>query len=75
MADEVDNLVLEHLRAIRGAVGGLKDGQDRIELRLATIEAHIAAFQVSEARQNIDLDLLRQRVDRIERRLELVDEN
>jgi len=74
MTDKTDSLVLEHLRAIRGDLAKLQEGQERVELRLSSIEAHIGAFQLSEARQNGDLDQLRKRVERIERRLELVDE-
>jgi predicted nucleic acid-binding Zn-ribbon protein len=71
MAKSPDNLVLEHSRAIRGDVAAQKEGQERIELRLAAIEGHIASFEISEVRQNGELDKLRQRIDRIEKRLEL----
>lgn len=73
MAKEPDNLLLEHLRAIRGDTGYLREAVDRIELRLAAIDGHIASFQLSEARQNSELDKLRQRLSRIEKRLELVE--
>ncbi|MCR6643411.1 MAG: hypothetical protein NVV62_02175 [Terricaulis sp.] len=73
MAKEPDNLVLEHLKAIRKDTADLKEGQDRVELRLASIEGHIAAFQLSETRQNSELDKLRQRIERLEKRLELAD--
>jgi predicted nucleic acid-binding Zn-ribbon protein len=73
MAKEPENPVLEHLRAIRGDTGHLREAVDRIELRLASVEGHIASFQLSDARQNSELDKLRQRLARIEKRLELVD--
>ena len=73
MAKEPDNLVLEHLRSIRGDTSHLREAVDRIELRLASVEGHIASFQLSETRQNTELDKLRQRLSRIEKRLELVD--
>jgi predicted nuclease with TOPRIM domain len=73
MAEKSENLVLEHLRAIRTDMGQLKEGVDRVELRLASIEGHIASFQLSETRQNSELDKLCQRIDRIEKRLELAD--
>jgi predicted nucleic acid-binding Zn-ribbon protein len=72
MAKEPDIIVLEHLRVIRGDTAHLRDAIDRIEPRLAAIDGHIASFQLSEARQNSELDKLRQRLARIEKRLELV---
>ena len=73
MAKEPDNLILEHLRAI----GKVQDRHTQafadVQLRLSGIESHMAGFQISEVRQNSQLDQPRERLDRIEKRLELVD--
>lgn len=78
MADNVENLVLEHLRALRA-------GQDRIENELRDIKGRLSAVESglngvrrdlvalaeADARLQVVIDRLGDRVDRIERRLEL----
>jgi small-conductance mechanosensitive channel len=59
----VENLVLEHLRALRA-------GQDRIELKLSEVNARLST-QEDVYRQQAVVDRLSDRLDRIERRLEL----
>lgn len=73
MTDNPDSLVLEHLRAIRGRVDKIDEGQDRLEHRLSTVEHHLAALVSAAAFDRGDLDSLRRRVERIEHRLELTD--
>ena len=77
MSDNVDNLVLEHLRALRG-------GQDRIESELREIGARLTSLEACTAgrrdgahnyeeiiRQQSSIDQIKARIDRIERRLEI----
>jgi hypothetical protein len=64
MAQEADNLVLEHLRYIRGAVDGLREDMHEVKTRLGLIEETCASLSRR-------LDRLDERVDRIERRLDL----
>jgi hypothetical protein len=71
MANTSDNLVLEHLRHIRSKVDMIGDDMQTLTLRVGSIERILAGHQVVEATQNIELDRLKLRVDRIERRLEL----
>ena len=73
MADETDNLVLEHLRSIRATLDKHTEAFADISLRLSGIEQHMAGFQLSEVRQNNAIDQLTKRVERIEKRLELVE--
>jgi len=77
MADNVENLVLEHLRALRA-------GQDRIENELQDIKGRLSAVETglngvrrdlvalaeADVRLQITVDRLGERSDRIERRLE-----
>lgn len=78
MADNVENLVLEHLRALRA-------GQDRIENELKSVKERLSAVETglngvrrdlvalaeADARLQVTIDRMGERVDRIERRLEL----
>ncbi|RYD89014.1 MAG: hypothetical protein EOP50_18155 [Sphingobacteriales bacterium] len=67
------NLVLEHLRAIRGDVSELKEGQRRVEQRLTSVERHLAQFHTDMTNQREEMDGMKQRLDRIETRLGLHD--
>ena len=65
MAD-TDNIVLEHLRHIRGAVDGLRDDMREVKGRLGIMESPYANLSNR-------LDRLDGRVERIEQRLNLTD--
>jgi hypothetical protein len=70
MTENVENLVLEHLRAIRTAQAEHGERLTRIEIRLGVIETRLSAVEARLA----DLEVSNQkRLDRIERRLELLD--
>jgi hypothetical protein len=64
MAEEPQNLVLEHLRYIRGAVDGLRDDMLEMKTRLGLVEETCASLSRR-------LDRLDERVGRIERRLDI----
>jgi DNA-binding FrmR family transcriptional regulator len=61
-----DNIVVEHLRAIRSALDGLKDDMLEVKGRLGLIEGQYAS--ISRRVDRID-----ERLDRVERRLGLID--
>lgn len=81
MTDNVENLVLEHLRALRA-------GQDRIENEIRDLKGRVSAVEnglngvrrdlvalaEADARLQVAMDRFGERVDRIERRLELREE-
>jgi hypothetical protein len=76
-----DNLVLELLRAIRGDIGVLgtdiRDMKDRltlVEMGLAGVRRGIAGVFEQMAGSSLRADTLEDRVQRIERRLELIDQ-
>jgi hypothetical protein len=76
-----DNLVLELLRAIRGDIGVLgtdiRDMKHRltlVEMGLAGIRRDIAGVFEQMAGSSLRSDTLEARVQRIERRLELIDQ-
>lgn len=73
MAGETDNLVLEHLRLMRAQLSALDHKVDDVLVRLSALEGHFASFHLTETRQSHEIDRLKDRVERIERRLDLVD--
>lgn len=73
MTEEATNLVLEHLRHIRSRVDGLADDMRQVILRLGAQDRHLAGLHISEVAQDSEIDRIKERLQRIERRLELVD--
>ncbi len=73
-----DNIILEHLRHIRGKVDkmgdditDLKQRMTSLEVVMASVKYEVAHCAETDARQQLSLDRLSERIDRIERRLEL----
>jgi hypothetical protein len=62
---ETDNIVLEHLRHIRGAVDGPREDMREVEGRLGILEHQYASLSNR-------LDRMDGRIERIEQRLSLV---
>jgi hypothetical protein len=73
MTEETTNLVLEHLRHIRGVVEDTRAEMKHFIMRMGLAERNVVTLHVSDASQSEELDRLEQRLDRIERRLELTD--
>ena len=73
MTEETSNIVLEHLRHIRGRIDGLSDDMRQVILRLGAIERHQGGTHFSEINQNAEFDQIKKRLERVERRLELTD--
>jgi predicted nucleic acid-binding Zn-ribbon protein len=74
-----DNIVLEQLRLIRGTldtigqdVSELKHRMTQVELSVAAIRHDITDVYERQIRQYTKVDALTERVERIERRLDLV---
>jgi len=78
MTDNVENLILEHLRLLRNEVKaqGIKmDEQfEAVRLRLSSIEGQMAGIHADIAIMHGRMDKFEGRLDRIERRLELIGE-
>lgn len=73
MTENVENLVLEHLRAIRATLSTHGERLDRIEIRLSTIEQTLGGLYAMSGTDRGTLDALARRIERIERRLDLAD--
>ena len=78
MADNMENLALEQLRAIRADIPSVKEDTRKIKSRLVIVESGIASlrrdggdFAASIADQHLRYGRLNDRIVRIEKRLEL----
>ncbi|MFZ2170537.1 MAG: hypothetical protein WAW61_12990, partial [Methylococcaceae bacterium] len=78
MSDNVDNIVLEHLRHIRSRVDQIADDMSDLKHRMSSLESamvsvkhEVAHGDETDARQQVTLDKIIDRIQRIERRLEL----
>ena len=72
MTDETTNLVLEHLKRFQASLDRVERKQDEVILRLGRLETAVAVLQGDYAGLSVRLDRVGERIDRIERRLELV---
>ena len=76
--ENVDNIILEHLRAIRADIGAMKDDSREIKQRLANLESAIGGIKrdlgdvyTEGATQHTRNDRIIERIEKIERRLEI----
>ncbi|MEY6431361.1 hypothetical protein ABC977_02945 [Thioalkalicoccus limnaeus] len=81
---DVENLIIEHLRALRSEIQTFRtemQGEFRdVKARLSTLEVALSGVKRDQAesladyaRQQMSLDQIVERIQRIERRLELSD--
>ena len=70
---DAENLVLEQLRAIRGTLSDHGERLGRIELRLSAIEQTLGSLYALSGSDRETLNTVIRRVERIERRLDLLD--
>lgn len=73
MADNVTNeLILENLRQLQATVAAIRAKQDDIGADLRDVKGHMALFLQSELRKEHTIAAFEARIDRIERRLDLL---
>ncbi|QNM97824.1 hypothetical protein [Chitinimonas koreensis] len=79
MAEQIENLVLEHLKAIRMEMAANTKALEGLTLRVGSLEEHIAGMRRDLSLLHGDLAITHKRIDdvdqrlgRVERRLELV---
>jgi hypothetical protein len=70
---EPDNLVLEHLRAIRGELGKMADWMQTLSVEMTAIRQHLAGVVTIQEHDHGDITSIKLRLDRIEKRLELTE--
>jgi hypothetical protein len=78
MSENIDNLILEHLRGMRASQERTEHELREIKNRITSVEAGVAGIRRDAAHDNdkivqqqIGLDQLNERLERIEKRLEL----
>ena len=71
--NESDNMVIELLRGMRGDVAKLATRIDNLTVEVRASNAHVAAIVQSDLHQNVRLAELENRMERIEKRLEIVE--
>ena len=78
MSENIDNLLIEHLRAIRTEIAKVKDDTNEIKMRLTSIDERLTLTEKGIANIHGDLSMLQirmdkqaDRIERIEKRLEL----
>lgn len=78
MSNQIDNLILEHLKRFQAGQDRIESKLDEVVMRLGQVEAAIAGVkgeiahgEATDASLSIRLDTAVKRIDRIEKRLEL----
>jgi uncharacterized coiled-coil protein SlyX len=78
MTDNVENLLLEHMKRFQASLDRMENKMGEVTVRLGNLESgqasimqHLAHLATADAAQQVSIDRLSDRLDRIERRLEL----
>ena len=78
MADTVENLMLEHLKRFQSTLDRMEHKYGEITNRLSNLESgqamiiqHLSHLSTADATAQVAIDRMNERLDRIERRLEL----
>ncbi|MBL0088739.1 MAG: hypothetical protein IPP44_19545 [Ideonella sp.] len=79
MTEDISNLIVEHLKAIRAELASVKADTVEIKERLRSHDASIIELRRADvhvfedqARHQVSIDALARRIERIEGRLELI---
>jgi hypothetical protein len=73
MNEKVESLILEHLRAMRSDMAGMSEEIRGIRGELRSMKQHMAAFMSHETTQDGDIASIKLDLERIRKRLDLVD--
>jgi hypothetical protein len=78
MNNNVENLLLEHLKRFQATLDRIEHKITELTTRVGALESgqamimqHLAHFAAADAAKQVAIDRLSERLDRIERRLEL----
>lgn len=71
MAENIESLILEHLRHIRGRVDQMAEDLGTIKLRMSSLETQVAGLHGDNAISHQRMDNVERRLERVEKRLEL----
>jgi hypothetical protein len=70
---EPDNIILEHLHAIRGDLARMADGMQTMSAEMTAMRQHLSGVVTIQEHDHGDIASIKLRLDRIEKRLELAD--
>ena len=70
---EPENLIVEDLRAIRGEVTKLAEGPHTLGTEMTAMRHHLFGAITTQNSDHIEIAGIKVRLDRIEKRLDLVD--
>jgi capsule polysaccharide export protein KpsE/RkpR len=73
MSENVESLVLEQLRAIRGEMAKMADYMHTLQAEMTAMRQSLASIRTLQDHDHSDIAALKIRIERIERRLDLVD--
>ena len=73
MTEEMTNLVLEHLRAIRRDMARMENNTRVMQAEMTALRHQFSGVQVLQDNDHGEVADLKLRIDRIEQRLDLVD--
>lgn len=76
--EHVENIIIEHLKRFQAGqeriereLKEIKGRLSQVEIGIAAVRGDLAHMSGDQARQQMGIDTLAERIDRIERRLEL----
>ncbi|MEM6438676.1 MAG: hypothetical protein AAF763_03115 [Pseudomonadota bacterium] len=70
---EVENLMLEHLKAIRADIATLRDDMHGMRVEMTAMRQQMASMFTMQEHHHSEIASLKARISRIETRLDLVD--
>jgi uncharacterized protein involved in exopolysaccharide biosynthesis len=73
MNEKVENLILEHLRAIRADMNRMADQMATLRAEMTATRQQVAGIVTLQEHDHTDIAALKARLERIERRLDLVE--
>jgi len=74
MAENIEHLMLEQFRLIRSDIALLRDEVRGLKTEMVAVRMHVRGNELDVDTHRDSIAKLQSRVDRIERRLELVDD-
>lgn len=73
MSEDTENLTLEVLKKLQSRLDGIENELKTVNVQLASMDQHMTGFMLRAEGQSAEIQGLKQRIERIERRLELTD--
>ncbi len=70
---EPDNIILEHLRAIRSDISRMADGMQTMSAEMTAMRQHLSGVVTIQEHDHGDIAAIKVRLDRIEKRIQLAE--